>query len=390
MKKLSLIICFASLVVGCGNKNHNGDHNSEEEPSHSTIKPTANKPKRQPSVLKPETSSLALLAALEKSGLSREEVATWEKTGFQVGWMLPHVEDVNHSFSTSLDGVDATRAVPAFKVSRFGSVVATETWNTLPIPNGGFGLDLTLTQATDANLKEVAKFQQLTKLYLFGCSQITDTGLKEVANLKKLTSLNLGGTKITDAGLKELAQLEHLSELNLYSCQITDVGLKEVARLKKLISLGLDGTKITDAGLKELVQLEQLTGLNLFGCKKITNVGLKEIAKLHKLTLLDMAGPFGNGAQITDAGLKDLAKLQQLTRLGLPRFITDAGLQDLAQLKQLAELNLFGCRQITDVGLQNLAQLQKLSSLDLRGCKQVTGAGLAELKKALPNCTISR
>ena len=62
MKRLSLVICLASFIVGCGNKNHNGDHDSEEEPSHSATKPAVNKPKKQLSVLKPETLLPALLA----------------------------------------------------------------------------------------------------------------------------------------------------------------------------------------------------------------------------------------------------------------------------------------------------------------------------------------
>ena len=47
----------------------------------------------------------------------------------------------------------------------------------------------------------------------------------------------------------------------------------------------------------------------------------------------------------------------------------------------------FSHSQITDVGLKELAKMKNLVLLDLEKT-QVTDAGVAELKKALPNCTI--
>ena len=47
----------------------------------------------------------------------------------------------------------------------------------------------------------------------------------------------------------------------------------------------------------------------------------------------------------------------------------------------------FSHSQITDVGLKELAKMKNLVLLDLEKT-QVTDAGVAELKKALPNCSI--
>ena len=55
-------------------------------------------------------------------------------------------------------------------------------------------------------------------------------------------------------------------------------------------------------------------------------------------------------------------------------------------LEKVTRLFLYNT-QITDEGLKDLAKLQKLELLALEGTK-VTKAGVAELKKALPNCTI--
>ena len=254
MKRLSFVICLASFAAGCGKNNH---EIPKAERITSIKEPVASKPKNQPTVLKPEPEPSALLAAWEKAGLSREEVAVWEKAGFQSGWMRLQ-NDLAVSFSSSLDGADASRAVPGFAyrahTQSFGAFVAVEKWDSLPKPTGKFGLDLTGTQVTDVGLKEVAKFQRLTMLCLQLCGKITDSGFKEGAKLQQLTSVNLESSNVSDAGLKELAQLRQLAQFSLfYGKQITDAGLKELAQLNKLRSLDLRSCKqVTDAGLAEL------------------------------------------------------------------------------------------------------------------------------------------
>ena len=130
---------------------------------------------------------------------------------------------------------------------------------------------------TDADLKELAKLQQLKVLNL-GDTQITDAGLTEVAKCTQLTLLDLEATQITDVGLKEVAKLQQLTHLWLYNTPITDAGLKELAKLQKLELLVLGETKITDAGLKELAKFKQLKGLILVGTK-ITKAGVAELKK---------------------------------------------------------------------------------------------------------------
>ena len=68
--------------------------------------------------------------------------------------------------------------------------------------------------------------------------------------------------------------------------------------------------------------------------------------------------------------------------------VTDGALVHLKGLTELRGLKLIRT-QVTDAGLEHLKGLTKLKVLGLGG-PQVTDAGVAELKKALPNCTISR
>jgi len=68
--------------------------------------------------------------------------------------------------------------------------------------------------------------------------------------------------------------------------------------------------------------------------------------------------------------------------------ITDAGLEHL-NLKGLTSLTYLGLNhtQITDEGLEHLIGLTSLDRLYLSDT-QITDAGLAELKAALPKCTV--
>jgi internalin A len=70
---------------------------------------------------------------------------------------------------------------------------------------------------------------------------------------KPVIAVNLNFSKVTDAGLKELAPFKNLTTLSLgLATKVTDAGLKELAQFKNLTKLALGGTKVTDAGVKEL------------------------------------------------------------------------------------------------------------------------------------------
>jgi len=43
---------------------------------------------------------------------------------------------------------------------------------------------------------------------------------------------------------------------------------------------------------------------------------------------------------------------------------------------------------MANAGLKEVAKLKQLYSLDLQICQHITKAGVAELRKALPKCTI--
>ncbi len=109
-----------------------------------------------------------------------------------------------------------------------------------------------------------------------GFSQATDADLKELAGLKRLQVLALPHTAVTDAGLKELAALPALRKLYLNDTGVTDAGMKELARLRSLQTLYLGGTAVSDAGLKQLAALKGLQSLKVHSTS-VTAEGVKEL-----------------------------------------------------------------------------------------------------------------
>jgi len=284
----------------------------------------------------------------KNDAMPSELVAEWADAWFQFGWMGPDRTAITRSnphyrFSSYPDEFYPNRGVPSFELvlpnwHRNRTRQFPKVLQTLPVPTTAFGVFLNSnTEATDEDLKEIARFKQITVLSV-AWAPITDAGLKEVAQLQQLFCLCLFGSK-----------------------QITDAGLEEVAKLHKLTILDLSYCKqITDIGLKELSHLKQLTILYLRACERITDVSLKELAKLQKLELLALSG-----TKTTDVGLEEVAKLKNLKTL------------------------LLRWTKITDAGLEKVAKLQNLTVLDLRGCERITDVGVAELQKALPKCKIT-
>jgi internalin A len=232
--------------------------------------------------------------------------------------------------------------------------------------------------ATTSGRHRPASPDDVVRLEL-GQTAVSDAGLKEVLAFRNLTDLNLSGRGVTDAGLKDVGKLKSLVRLELSGTRVTDAGLKELTGLRSLTHLDLGGTKVTGDGLKNLQGLDALRRINLHDdqVSDATLRGLREAGLLHALAwALDAKSQ-------RPASAADVATLQLLSD-----GVTDAGLKELAAFPNLSHLVLFSPR-VTDAGLKELAVLKKLVSLKLINTK-VTDAGVAELQRALPACQVRR
>lgn len=291
-------------------------------------------------------------------------------------------------------------------------------------------IDLTQTQTTDADLKDLSSMPDLQSLSLRFCQKVSDAGVREIAALKKLQVLDLSNCpEITDIGAAKLGSLTQLEDLDISDCfKLTDGCLKSLSGLTRLLSLRIDRCKVSDMGLNALKDMKslralrmQLPGVTDAGIKMIasfklpleclllqscnlTDVAAKDLAKLKDLRSLSFGG------RMTDLGMKELTVLQGLEVLDIQNCfqvgdaalaaigklvnlrslsfgpgdkITDAGMKSMSALVKLESLHL-NCLKITDIGLKPLAGIKTLRALRITGCDEITWNGIEELKAALP------
>jgi len=97
-------------------------------------------------------------------------------------------------------------------------------------------LDLNMLPVKDADLKELAKFENLTTLNL-NFTDITGEGLKELANLKQLKSISLAGSKITYKNLQQIKNFKALKSVAVWNTAITDNEIKQLQQANKNIQV---------------------------------------------------------------------------------------------------------------------------------------------------------
>ena len=112
-------------------------------------------------------------------------------------------------------------------------------------------VDLTLTMATDNDLRHLAAVPTVEQLSLSN-THVTDKGLRYLHACPKLKFLALNSALITDEGLEQLAALTELEALGLVGTKVTDEGLRHLMKLPKLRILSLQGTAVSDDGYRNL------------------------------------------------------------------------------------------------------------------------------------------
>lgn len=154
----------------------------------------------------------------------------------------------------SLQGAEQPAADPALKAA-VDKVNATGA-SLMPVAADGKTYRFTALNVAkefnDAGLAPLAPIAEKVVSLDLARTKVTDAGLKAVAAFKNLTELHLEGTGITDAGLDHLKGLAALEYLNLYNTKVTDAGLPKLAGLAKLKALYLWQTGATKAGVAQL------------------------------------------------------------------------------------------------------------------------------------------
>jgi len=132
--------------------------------------------------------------------------------------------------------------------------------------------------------------------------------LEELSSIKKqVVSLDLNKMPVKDADLKTIAKFENLHRLNLNFSDVTGKGLKELAGLKYLKSISLTGVKLNIADVKQLVAIKSLNELAVWN-SGLNPADLQSLQKQNpKLSLLTGFKDDGKALKLTSPQLKNTA-----------------------------------------------------------------------------------
>jgi serine/threonine protein kinase len=238
--------------------------------------------------------------------------------------------------------VDPDRRAADYILSISGMVrvngTQTNIWNANELPNQPFNLSM---------------------IYLRDNRKVTDAGLAACDGCKGLRQLDLVRTGVTDAGLAHFKECRNLNILDLDGAKsIGDRGLAHFAGITTIRSLWLGGTGVTDIGLAHFKECQGLTHFDV------------------------------HSTRVTDAGLAHFKGCQTLRELYLSNTATtDTGLANFNESKGLMLFDLTNA-PITNASLQPLHGCPLLREVRLSGTR-VTAAAVVELRRALPNCTVT-
>lgn len=288
------------------------------------------------------------------------------------------------------------------------------------LAGGGAILHLVIstTGITDRGLDAILpRLRNLRTLNIDGCSGVTGSSFAHLKGLAALTDINWGRIKgdkttMSPEALAFIGACNSLRRLNIDSVPLTDADLGGLAPLRNVYQLALSRSRITGTGFAALAEWKQLVNLNVGYETPITGEGLKAIAaalpqleQLHlglgaKLSTEDFRafGAFkslrilivNNSQAVTDdalAAMEPPPALERLDLQGVP--LTAAGLARWKAPAKLTQLNLHACDALDDTAIPHLKKLTSLSELQIKATG-ITEAGAAELKKALPNCSVLR
>ena len=195
-------------------------------------------------------------------------------------------------------------------ISASGETLGDDEWAGMSSLSHAWYLDLTESNAADAQMRYVGRLHRLRHLRLSGTG-VTDAGLAHLRGLASLESLNLSGTQISDAGLEQLGGVTSITSLDLFQTRVSDRGARHVAALRYLTRLDLGATDITDAGVVHLAGLSHLSDLSIAGTG-ITDEGLRHLAALGCLRRLDLSH-----TRITESSIGELRRLKSLEWLSV-------------------------------------------------------------------------
>lgn len=206
-------------------------------------------------------------------------------------------------------------------------------------------------------------------------------GLQQLAAIKTLRSLDLRAAELSSTLLAPLAGLPALQVLAVRGPELPLFAADAPA--PKLVELTVERSRFSAGRLFHLApEARRLRTLRLLDCELPDLHGLfADVASLPSLTHLTV-----RQEELPAAALSALlqTKLQSLRLVDMP--VRGRDLAPFAALPSLRELAVLS-PALGDSDVQDLADLKQLTTMRLMNVK-LGAEGLAELRQALPQCTI--
>lgn len=196
--------------------------------------------------------------------------------------------------------------------------------------------------------------------------------------------IDLEGSEADDAWLTahrdDIARQSDLS-LFLRDARVSTDGFAALNGLENIHTLDLTGTPLDDTATETIVTLPRVVQLYI-GHTGITDSALAGLSRSPPLVFLCI-----DRTQATDEGIAGLATCPKLSALR----VLDADDECVARLASFAQIRRLYLQgdQVTADSLSILKQMQVLKGLALYDTS-FSEAELAELRQALPNCTVQQ
>ncbi|MBB6110023.1 Uncharacterized membrane protein [Mucilaginibacter lappiensis] len=190
----------------------------------------------------PATDSLRTLASTRlKPAESTEEVYDFSAADDQ------DIKKLNNNYRViyALANASPALAVNIYNKSTYSVKVLEELD---PIKKQIVILDLNKMPVKDADLKTIARFENLRQLNL-NFSDVNGSGLKDLASLKHLKTLSLAGTKLNPNVLGQIIAIKSLAELAIWDTGLKPADIQQLQAANKKIRL-LSGFKDDGKPLK--------------------------------------------------------------------------------------------------------------------------------------------
>jgi hypothetical protein len=216
-------------------------------------------------------------------------------------------------------------------------------------------IDLSLINAEDADLAQIAAIEELESLDLRN-AVISDQGAGLLGPLRNLQTLNLAGSAIGTAGIAKLPN-GNLRSLDLSETRLNDGAIEIIAGWQSLETVSLRSAIASDIAIAELRRLPRLTKLDVSQTAAASET-LNAIGGHPNLKHLEL-----DGCPITDEDMELLASCQSMETLSVASTgVGDVGISRLAACKCLKKLVLRSTRA-TDRSLVALRPLPELNEI---------------------------